>query len=571
MVSLSKSLRSAAMFTLAPLSLTLAGESITEFEPKQNDALEWRIVDDGVMGGLSQGNVSFSKAGTMTFRGSLSLENNGGFSSVRSADVDLDLSDSEGLAMRVKGDGRTYQVRLSTDARYRSGEVGFKAEFPTTKGKWKEVKVPFKALQASWRGRLLKDAFDPSKIGRLTLLLGDKNPGTFKLEVDWVRTYNSRDKVAATEDADIVETALSDGRFKTLATALTEAQLVEVLQGDGPFTVFAPTDDAFDKLPEGTVAELIKESNRDKLQAILKYHVIAGAATLSDALKATEVTTVQGDPVTIAFSDGGIKVNEAGLVSADIQCANGIIHVIDSVLLPPAPKQMSLLETAAAAGSFSKLLAALEATGLTYVLEGEGPFTVFAPTDAAVDALPEDTEELLKEENRGKLKDILTYHVVAGKVTAGDALNAGTATTVNGQPITLSVKEGTLKVNGATLLTVDIQCTNGVIHIIDAVLFPETKPAAAKQATTTSPTNRILVALDKGVPLYNNGDPGACADIYQECIKMIVNDSRVDNDIRENLAEVLNKAQMTKNPDNRAWLLRQNLDSALAYFMRATQ
>ena len=559
------------MFTLAPLSLSIAGESITEFEPKQNDALEWRIVDDGVMGGLSQGNVSFSKAGTMTFQGSLSLENNGGFSSVRSADVDLDLSDSEGLAMRVKGDGRTYQVRLSTDARYRSGEVGFKAEFPTTKGKWKEVKVPFKALQASWRGRLLKDAFNPSKIERLTLLLGDKNPGTFKLEVDWVRTYNSREKVATTNDADIVETALSDGRFKTLATALTEAQLVEVLQGDGPFTVFAPTDDAFAKLPEGTVAELLKESNRDKLQAILKYHVVAGAASLGDALKATEVTTVQGGPVTIAFSDGGIKVNEAGLVIADIQCANGIIHVIDSVLLPPEPKQMSLLETAATAGSFSKLLAALEATGLTSVLEGEGPFTVLAPTDAAVGALPEDTEKLLKEENRDKLKDILNYHVIAGKVTAGDALNAGTTTTVNGQPVTLSVKDGTLKVNGATLLTVDIQCTNGVIHIIDTVLFPETKQAAAKQTTkTTSPTNRILVAIDKGVPLYNNGDPAACADVYQKCMETIVNGSNVDNYIREKLTEILDKAKMTKNPDSRAWLLRQNLDSTLAYFMRTT-
>lgn len=205
------------------------------------------------------------------------------------------------------------------------------------------------------------------------------------------------------------------------------------------------------------------------------------------------------------------------------------------------------------------------------MLEGEGPFTVLAPTDAAVGALPEDTEKLLKEENRDKLKDILNYHVIAGKVTAGDALNAGTTTTVNGQPVTLSVKDGTLKVNGATLLTVDIQCTNGVIHIIDTVLFPETKQAAAKQTTkTTSPTNRILVAIDKGVPLYNNGDPAACADVYQKCMETIVNGSNVDNYIREKLTEILDKAKMTKNPDSRAWLLRQNLDSTLAYFMRTT-
>ena len=567
--SLTKSIRAAAIVALLPLSLSQAAETITEFSPEQNKQLKWRIVNDGVMGGLSKGKVSFSKEGTMKFQGTLSLENNGGFSSVRSTDLDLDLSSNKGLAMRVKGDGRTYQVRLSTDARYRSSEVGFRAEFPTAKGKWTTVSVPFGSLVPSWRGRELDNEFDASNIKRLTFLLGDKKPGPFKLEVDWVRTYKSGEEIAASDSSDIVETALSDGRFKTLATALTEADLVSVLQGEGPFTVFAPTDEAFAKLPEGTVAELLKESNREKLQAILKYHVLAGEATLSGALKAADVATVQGDSVEIGFSEGRVRVNEAALVNADIQCANGIIHVIDSVLLPPKPKQKNILETAEAAGSFSSLLAALEFTGLASMLNGEGPFTVFAPTDAAVSALPEDTEELLKEENRDQLKAILTYHVVPGKVTAGDALNAGTATTVNGQPITVALKDGTLKVNGATLRTVDLQCTNGVIHVIDGVLLPETKQAEPKQAKTPTPEQRILVAIDKGVPLYNKGNPGACADVYQDCMESIVKDSKVDSDIREKLADVLNKAQMTKSSDSRAWLLRRNLDGALAYFMQS--
>lgn len=152
--------------------------------------MEWMIVDDGVMGGLSQGRLSPSQAGTIIFSGTLSLENNGGFSSFRSADVALDLSPDLGLVLRVKGDGRTYQVRLATDARYRGMEVSFSAEFSTTKGEWIEVKVPFANFKASFRGIELPDQkFDPSKIRRLGILLGDKKQAPFEIEIDYIRTY----------------------------------------------------------------------------------------------------------------------------------------------------------------------------------------------------------------------------------------------------------------------------------------------------------------------------------------------------------------------------------------------
>jgi hypothetical protein len=115
----------------APFSLSIAGDQpITEFEASNDDKLEWRIVDDGVMGGLSKGKISFTDSGTMKFSGKLSLENNGGFSSVRTTEVDLDLLEREGLAMRVKGDRRTYQLRLNTDARYRSWDVSSKPSSP---------------------------------------------------------------------------------------------------------------------------------------------------------------------------------------------------------------------------------------------------------------------------------------------------------------------------------------------------------------------------------------------------------------------------------------------------------
>ena len=160
--------------TIAQVSaVSAADRSITEFNPDENSKFGWRITNDGVMGGLSKGKVSFTDEGTMKFQGTLSLENNGGFSTVRSNTTSLDLSDAEGLAMRVKGDGRTYELRLTSDARYRSMGVSFKGEFPTTEGEWREVRVAFNDLKGSWRGRQLDDkVFNPSKVERMGMTLG---------------------------------------------------------------------------------------------------------------------------------------------------------------------------------------------------------------------------------------------------------------------------------------------------------------------------------------------------------------------------------------------------------------
>jgi uncharacterized surface protein with fasciclin (FAS1) repeats len=131
---------------------------------------------------------------------------------------------------------------------------------------------------------------------------------------------------------DIVDTAVAAGSFKTLATALTAAGLVDTLKGDGPFTVFAPTDEAFAKLPKGTLDALLKD--KEKLKAVLTYHVVAGKVPAADAVKLAEAKTVQGGTVRIRATDGGVTVNGAKVVTADVPAGNGIIHVIDTVLLP---------------------------------------------------------------------------------------------------------------------------------------------------------------------------------------------------------------------------------------------
>ena len=133
---------------------------------------------------------------------------------------------------------------------------------------------------------------------------------------------------------DIVDTAVAAGSFKTLVAALKAAGLVDTLKGKGPFTVFAPTDDAFAKLPAGTVDELLKPENKEKLTAILTYHVVAGKVTAAQALKLHSAKTLNGQSLKISTESGTVKIDDATVTKADIQCSNGVIHVIDTVLLP---------------------------------------------------------------------------------------------------------------------------------------------------------------------------------------------------------------------------------------------
>lgn len=269
--------------------------------------------------------------------------------------------------------------------------------------------------------------------------------------------------------SDIVDTAVSANSFKTLVAAVKAAGLVDTLKGKGPFTVFAPTDEAFAKLPAGTVETLLKPENKAKLIAILTYHVVPGDVKAADVVKIKSAKTVQGQSIAIDTSNG-VKVNGANVVKTDIDCSNGVIHVVDAVLLP---SDKDIVDTAVSAGSFKTLVEAVKAAGLVETLKGDGPFTVFAPTDEAFAKLPAGTlESLLKPENKEKLVAILTYHVVAGKVMSNDVVKLDSAKTLQGQSVTVDAKNG-VKINGAEVVKADIETSNGVIHVIDAVLLPK--------------------------------------------------------------------------------------------------
>jgi uncharacterized surface protein with fasciclin (FAS1) repeats len=277
-----------------------------------------------------------------------------------------------------------------------------------------------------------------------------------------------------TSDKTIVQLAIESGQFKTLVAAVKAAGLADTLSGKGPFTLFAPTDEAFAKLGKETIADLLKPENKAKLTSVLTYHVVGGLLPAEKVLAQTSLQTLQGSAVAIASDKKGATVAGARIVKTDIMGSNGVIHVIDSVILPPAADD--IVATAKKAGAFGTLLKAAVAAGLADTLAKDGPFTVFAPTDEAFAQLDQATlAGLLQPENKDQLAAILKYHVVSGKVMAEQASKLDEAKTLQGGALPLKVMDGKLHVGSATVVQADVVASNGVIHVIDSVLLPPQK------------------------------------------------------------------------------------------------
>ena len=291
----------------------------------------------------------------------------------------------------------------------------------------------------------------------------------------------------AAEVGTIVDVAVAAGTFDTLVAAVSAAGLAETLSGEGPFTVFAPTDDAFAALPAGLVDALLLPENEAALVAVLTYHVL-GAEVPSSDVATGSVETLQGEEIELVASDDGVTVNGANVIAVDVEASNGVIHVIDSVLVPPSIDATALLvadameseamevgtivDVAVEAGSFNTLVAAVTAADLAETLSGEGPFTVFAPTDEAFAALPAGlVDALLLPENKDALVAVLTYHVLGAEVPSSDVAT-GSVETLQGEEIELVASDDGVTVNGANVIAVDVEASNGVIHVIDAVLVP---------------------------------------------------------------------------------------------------
>ena len=270
------------------------------------------------------------------------------------------------------------------------------------------------------------------------------------------------------EPVDIVATAISAGSFTKLADALTTAGLVETLQGDGPFTVFAPTDAAFEAF-EAEIPGVLEGLTVEQLTGILTYHVIAGDVASSALVQGGVAMTVAGSPVAFELEGGatilGGDGSSAAITMTDIECSNGVIHVIDAIILPPSD---DIVATAQGIDGFSALADAVVEADLVDPLQAEGPLTVFAPTNAAFEAISDTVDGLSTEE----LTNVLLYHVVDGAVGAGDLTAGDVETLLEGKSVTVDLSDGA-KINQANVTMANVLTKNGVIHVIDAVLVPE--------------------------------------------------------------------------------------------------
>ena len=354
--------------------------------------------------------------------------------------------------------------------------------------------------------------------------------------------------VVADENDDIPTNAQSTGVHDSLVAALSHADLVSALQGEGPFTVFAPTDDAFAAAGIDLSTFDTDEENAT-LTDILLYHVVSGSVASADVTDGMSAEALNGDSLDFTVSDGSVMVNDATVTIADVMASNGVIHVIDKVLMPPADApditeedgdicynmvshtlvagasfeecmaymyvedyemndqtftgcyntmthQLSMVSqdeceaymwtpavdigmTAQATTIHNSLVAAVVQADLLTTLQGDGPFTVFAPTDDAFTAAGIDLAALDNEEGKAALTDILLYHVYSGSVAAADATDGMTATMVNGDDATFTVGDGVM-INDANVILADVMASNGIIHVIDKVLMP---PADAPDIT----------------------------------------------------------------------------------------
>jgi transforming growth factor-beta-induced protein len=303
--------------------------------------------------------------------------------------------------------------------------------------------------------------------------------------------------------------ASNNPQLTTLVAAVKAAGLVDTLNGPGPFTIFAPANSAFAKLPAGTVETLVKKENIPTLSSILTYHVIGGKKLSSkDLAKMSSLKTVNGETLKVKASGKKITINgSTNVVLADVQVANGTVFIVDSVLMPAKPAPAAVAATpiateadaasvgvpatgkgslagmaqdpAATAASnnpaLTTLVAAVKAAGLVDTLNGPGPFTIFAPINSAFDKLPAGTvETLVKPENKDKLTSILTYHVIAGKkLSSADLAKMASLTTINGKELKIAVSGKTVTINGQVkTVLADVQVANGTVFLIDSVLLP---------------------------------------------------------------------------------------------------
>ncbi len=273
--------------------------------------------------------------------------------------------------------------------------------------------------------------------------------------------------MTAQSQTTVVDIIVNSNAHESLEAAVIAAELDGALSGDGPFTVFAPTDDAFAALGQATIDALFADAT-GALAEILKYHVISGKIMEGDLSDGQIATMLEGTDAFISLFDGKAYINQAMITVTDIQADNGVVHVIDAVITQPK----SIVDIVVNSPRHESLEAAVIAADLAGALSAEGTFTLFAPTDDAFAALGTETIDALFADAEGTLAEILKYHVVGATALAGDLSDGDTFTTLEGSDIEVTIDNGNVFINDAQVIFADYEAPNGVVHVIDAVITP---------------------------------------------------------------------------------------------------
>ena len=553
------------MHRLAVVAASLSFCSIAGAQPFNIDfdsgVAGWRTVLDGVMGGRSTGRVTQPEDGILRFSGELSLENNGGFSQTQTAVPEGSFKDSAGIEARVRGDGRTYQfdVRCS-DVRMMAGS--FQVKFDTVPGEWVTLRLPFDQFRLHSFGRLVPSApkLTPARVESIGVTLADKNAGGFQLDIDFVRAI-TRDGEGPAIGANLAAVAKS----ADLTTLLSLVELSGLqLPSDGRVTIFAPTNEAFAEIPADKLKFLTSEEGLPTLRAILRHHVLPMAVDSASLLERRGVVALSGQ--NLAIDGEGLSVAGATVVKADVPFDKGIVYLIDRVLMP---ETRSIAEVVSQDARLAMLFKAVTAAGLAEQLGGrnEGPWTVLAPSNEAFAALGEDTIKMLLADP-SQLANVLSAHVIPSRIRRSDMIAQRSARTLLGRDaVSFSLVDGKVTVAGADIIASDIEASNGVIHIIDRVIIPNQSAGndgSAEQIKTSmaSVSGLVELAIERGVPLFNDGNPEACAAIYEVTIAAIIDlaPQTVGQNAIERLGLALAEGNTETDAAKRAWIFRRAID-----------
>jgi uncharacterized surface protein with fasciclin (FAS1) repeats len=440
----------------------------------------------------------------------------------------------------------------------------YQRTFPTVAGEWTEVELPFGEFVANSFGRRVRNApeLDPATIESAGITLADKKEGPFAIEVDWIRTAGqaSADRASAGSLASVATKA-----NLTTLLALVKAAGLELPSGT-KVTVFAPTNEAFAKLPKEQVEFLTSAKGKATLQAILKHHVVGQAVGSSSVLGRRRLTALNGQSLEV--DPAALTIDGARLVATDVAFDGGLVHVIDAVMMP---ELRSIEEIVAQDARFETLRAAIAAAGLGSALgaQNPGPWTLLAPSNEAFGTIPAETLKALLAD-RPALTAVLGAHVLPTMIRREDMLAQGSARTLPGNgSVRFALESGVITVEGAKILVADIEASNGIIHVIDRVLPAPTATEANATAAMPERVRRaaaiLELAIERGVPRFNAGDEASCAALYELAITSVVllGADSLDEGAAAELANALKQGSGHEDAAERAWTYRRAMDRAL--------